>query len=252
MISISKKNMIQGSAALLFTLVSCQMAGATVVVDGIFDRDTEWAGSHTSDDRVADNGRVGLGWGGQDYDIEHIGVTFDSSTLFFGIQAGYNFADPPSDTWLPGDFALNVDGDTDYEYAIDFSIDGTSVSYTLVDMTAAVWAMPHFTDAGPWSAVYTDTDILATWTHDRAFGFGDYSVSHRSGEDSTSYVLEGMLDLSLLSLYTGGDIAVAWTMGCGNDDLEHTAAPVPEPATMLLFGTGIASLVGSRLRRKKK
>lgn len=38
----------------------------------------------------------------------------------------------------------------------------------------------------------------------------------------------------------------------GSWEVVHETAPVPEPTTMLLFGTGIAGLIGTRIRRGKK
>ncbi|HFQ80608.1 MAG TPA: PEP-CTERM sorting domain-containing protein [Desulfobacterales bacterium] len=51
----------------------------------------------------------------------------------------------------------------------------------------------------------------------------------------------------------GGGVAIRSFGGFNIDTISvNSAAPVPEPATMLLFGIGIAGLAGSRIRRKKK
>ncbi len=49
------------------------------------------------------------------------------------------------------------------------------------------------------------------------------------------------------------DLAVHWSMTCANDIIEGSlASEVPEPVTMLLFGTGLASLAPYISRRKNK
>jgi len=43
-------------------------------------------------------------------------------------------------------------------------------------------------------------------------------------------------------------LAFHWTMTCGNDVIEGQTSPVPEPASMLLFGAGLIGLAGLRRR----
>lgn len=55
-----------------------------------------------------------------------------------------------------------------------------------------------------------------------------------------------------IDLLTGGYAALDNFSILAADNPVDPINPVPEPATMLLFGTGLAGLVGARIRKKKK
>jgi hypothetical protein len=226
---------------------------AAPVVDGtMLTTPGEWAGIQTAEDGTGPGGYVGPGYGGQAYDVEYLGLYVDATTVYFGLQTGFDLVNGVS-SYSPGDFGLDVTGDGNYEYAIDYSIDGSgNVTYTLVDMSSATatWSMvaiPGYSESNPWEAVYQSSDILQTWLsttgspYDAAYGSGVYLNNIDGG---ISYVLEGSFALN--DLAGASPMTIHWTMECGNDYLNHT---VPIPTTMLLLGTGLMGLVGFGRKR---
>lgn len=145
------------------------------------------------------------------------------------------------------------------------------INYSFLEVIYGVGALDY--DAAYLSSSYLEwqsspNDMVVTLssaTNNLAFDFGEFygssglnlSVTLDTGDSwvvstvANDYSFFGITsDTSFTSLTLNADRNYAIM-----DNLSFAAAgnaPVPEPATMLLFGTGLAGFAGSKIRRKKK
>ncbi|HEQ60884.1 MAG TPA: PEP-CTERM sorting domain-containing protein [Firmicutes bacterium] len=231
-------------SVVIMVVVLTGSAFAVPVVDGVFDL-IEWDGYYVTDDGVGRYGYVGPGYGGQEFDVEYMGLRIVGNTVYFGLQTGFDLVNG-SQGFAPGDFAIDVDGDQVYDYAINFSISGSAVTYTLYENP--VWEDVVYSQhniSNPFRNV--GGDIIDTFFFDTGYGSGIFPNNIDGG---VSHVLEGFFDLSALDLHSGGDILLHWTMECGNDYLQVTGV-VPEPTSLAMCGAGLLGLLIGRRRLRK-
>ncbi|MEW6428967.1 MAG: PEP-CTERM sorting domain-containing protein [Thermodesulfobacteriota bacterium] len=209
---------------------------------------------------------VGPGLGGQAFDAEYLFYRMTGSLLSIGLQTGFDLGDGKVSSggkdYYAGDLALSFDSTpATYEYAVDFGLKTKDYSGNKVGDPADGIDPEGFYLVSAWNnniAFTASTPFAMQSGTLQAGALVDNSWLYNLDLQSHARIVT--IDLSQVTalagiIHTGFTLGAHWTMSCGNDVIEGSVpvAPVPEPATLLLFGIGLTGIAGfrrTRLRRR--
>jgi len=225
----------------------------------------DWANLNTvtlnsdSADKVTGDDTLGPGVGGQAYDVEAMFFDSDPTYGYLALITGFPIEGRYSGGiyFGPGDIGIDVTSDnaavedhhapgsdsiTPYEYGIVIPGNLGPISTDVMDVT--LWKSSYYdgheSEADPW-AIISGVDV-----GDATFAYGDASNDH--------YVYEFSFLLADLGIEYMDAVNFHWTMECGNNylNLPATVNHAPEPASMLLLGTGLLGIASISRKKFKK
>lgn len=222
----------------------------------------EWIGFQTSEDSVGSSGYVGPGYGGQDFDIEKIGIYVDDEYLYIGLQTGFELNNE-EDGVLPGDIAIGfgtISGPQDYQIGLRFDFgsfqDEDTFNFTsyypsriddlddadLIVLSADVWNTVKYDSSNNDEAFTVQTGDDEGSVEADGMGFVSYNRYQSDGtpytvnnDDPYYNTIEAAIRLDDLATILGDSVNldnaftanIFWTMGCNNDELGHSTTYTP-------------------------
>ena len=228
------------------------------------------------------NHALGPHWGGQDYDVEFLGVRFQDGRIFIGIASGVR-PDNGLSLYGPGDLFLRINGAA-YAIEIGGGIGGSAASsapllegaagttYTLdsngyttgisgshasAQSTGSIWRAANIDYLTDPLAHTTDTQfkLKAGTTAADKVGTADFIFTRNETPDTVNggnLAQHSVIELSFDAALFGGvyELDAYWGPVCSNDVLGYSGT-VPEPNSIALFGLALGGL-GAASRRKAR
>lgn len=233
---------------LVFMMIAIITAGNALatditIYDGSSTAQTGWYGMQ--EDQEVEPGCVPT----QAWDLEAFFLTDTTLTM----AGGYNFISYGG--FDSGDLFLDISdfdsGSTyGYDYALKLDITNNKYSvYTLDKDSTFIKAFYYQNrNSNPWRYNAEIENLIGSFSLSYLWGLNDDDFETKLiGGAGTHYSIS--LDLSDF-LVSGTEFIAHYTMGCGNDNLMGKGTTsVPEPATLMLLGTG---LLGIGLITKRK